>query len=63
MKLCENNFTCLPFVVYVRAWDEAYTRYSLVTAYLGSDGKYHLDEESLNLASETLKTPVNELRI
>ena len=63
MKLCENNFTCLPFVVYVRAWNVAYTSNALVTAYLGSDKQYHLDEESLNRASETLKTPVNELRI
>lgn len=63
MKVPDNNFTCLPFVVWVRVWNVKGDAFDKVIAYLESDGKYHLDEEGLNRASEALKTPVDELYV
>lgn len=63
MKASDNNFTCLPFVVWVRVWNVKGDTFEKVIAYLGSDEKYHLDEERLKCASEALKTPVDELYV
>ena len=61
--LAEVKYAIEPTMGYFKVYDYSGEHSTLVQAYLCSDGKWHLDNDSLKMAEEVLQTYAEDMTV